>query len=161
MPPPVSRSLAVLRRRRRLLWCRSVSSPWIPGLARDARAGCAGSRQRPAGGVDAEEIDHNRHRQRGDTYPADDQDPRTVVDDCRVPGALQLTGEDPAARKGHDHADRAGDRARDGRRPEDADRYELLALELLRILRADDQHVDEEEDHRQAPDHGYRRLERD
>src|SRR6202022_4811273 len=65
----------------------------------------------------------------------------------------QLTGEDPATGERYDHADRAGDRAGDRRRPEDANRNEVVTLELLRILRSDDQDVREEEHHRQAPDH--------
>src|SRR5207253_10661765 len=97
---------------------------------------------------ETEQIDDDRDRERGDADAAYDHDPGSVVDDRRVPGALQLAGEDPATGECHEHAHRAGDRAGDRRRPEDADWYELLTLEFLRIFRPDDQDVDEKEHHR-------------
>src|SRR5437588_4090418 len=126
-----------------------------------SRASTRGGGDRAPRGIQPEQVDDDRHRERCNADAANDQDPGAVVDDGRVPGPLQVASEDPAASQGHQHADRAGDRTGDRRRPEHANGNELFALELLWILRADDQDVGEEEHHRQAPDHRDRCLQGD
>src|SRR5438270_12235937 len=92
-----------------------------------SRAGTRGGGDRAPRGIQPEQVDDDRHRERCNADTAHDQNPGTVVDDGRVPGPLQLAGEDPAAGKGYEHADRTGDGAGDRRRPEDANRNELFA----------------------------------
>src|SRR6266436_6662926 len=92
-----------------------------------------------------EEVDHDSDDQRHDRDASDDEKPRAVGDQSRVPRPGQ---SDPDSGRARDRTEYRGCH-------EHLVWHELLALELGWKLVADDQDVDEEDDHRQAPDHGH------
>src|SRR5438105_13478977 len=58
-----------------------------------SRAGTRGGGDRAPRGIQPEQVDDDRHRERCNADAANDQDPGAVVDDGRVPGPLQVASE--------------------------------------------------------------------